>query len=201
MLLNCDIGEDSWESPSDCKEIQPVHPKGDQSWVFIGRTDVEAESLILWPSDAKSWFIWKDPDAGKDWRREEKGMTEDEMAGWHYWLNGRESGWTPWVGDGQGGLACCSPWGRKESNTTDWTELNWTGISQTPWIPHFSNCCLHFSSNLFLILVHFINNCIFSVTWAILSYNPTKTICDFRGGTVIIPLCNLSALPEETKDL
>ena len=106
------------ESPLDCKEIQPVHPKGNQSWIFIGRTDVEAETPILWPPDAKSWFIWKDPDAGKDWRREEKGTTEDELVGLHHWLNGHEFKWTPGVGDGQGGLACCSPWGRKESDTT-----------------------------------------------------------------------------------
>ena len=82
------------------KEIQPVHPKGDQSWVFIGRTDVEAETPILWPPDAKSWLIWKDPDAGKDWGQEEKGTTEDEMVGWHHWLNGHGFGWTPGVGDG-----------------------------------------------------------------------------------------------------
>ena len=89
--------EKSLESPLDCKEIQPVHPKGDQSWVFIGRTDVEAEAPILWPPDAKSWLIWKDPDAGKDWGQEEKGMTEDEMVGWHHWLNGHVFGWTPGV--------------------------------------------------------------------------------------------------------
>ena len=89
MLLNCGAGEDL-ESPLDCKEIQPVHPKGDQSWVFIGRTD--AETPILWPPDAKSWLIWKDPDAGKDWKQEEKGMTEDEMVGWRHQLNGREFG-------------------------------------------------------------------------------------------------------------
>ena len=115
--------EKTLESPLDCKEIQPVHPKGDQSWVFIGRTDVEAETPILWPPDAKSWLIRKDPDAGKDWRQEEKGMTEDEMAGWHHWLNGHEFGWTPGVGDGQGGLACCGPWGLKESDVTE--QLNW----------------------------------------------------------------------------
>ena len=90
------------ESPLDCKEIQPVHPKEDQSWVFIGRTDVEAETPKLWPPDVKSWLIWKDPDAGKDWVQEEKGMTEDEMVGWHHRLNGHEFGWTPGVGDGQG---------------------------------------------------------------------------------------------------
>ena len=116
--------EKTLKSPWDCKEIQPVHPKGDQSWVFIGRTDVEAETLILWPPDAKSWLIWKDPDAGKDWGQEEKGMTEDEMVGWHHWLNGHEFGWTPGAGDRQGGLVCCSSWGHKESDMTE--QLNWT---------------------------------------------------------------------------
>ena len=100
-------------------EIQLVHPKGDQSWVFIGRTNVEDETPILWPLDVKSWFIWKDPDAGRDWRQEEKGTTEDEMVGWHHRLNGHGFGWTPGVGDGQGGLVCCGSWGRKESETTE----------------------------------------------------------------------------------
>ena len=112
----------------DFKEIQPVHPKGDRSWVFIERTDVEAETPILWPFDAKSWFIGKDPDAGKDWGQEEKGMTEDEMVGWHHRHNGHGFGWTLGVRDGQGGLVCCSSWGCKESDTTEWlnwTELNW----------------------------------------------------------------------------
>ena len=126
MLLNCGVGEDSWES-LNWKEIQLVHPKGDQSWVFIGRTDVEAEPPTLWPPDAKSWLIWKDPDAGKDWRQEEKGTAEDEMIGWHYRLDGHGFGWTPGVGDGQGGLARCGSWGHKELDTTErlnWTELN-----------------------------------------------------------------------------
>ena len=119
----------SWTSPGyplgfPCEEIQPVHPKGDQSWVFIRRTDVEAEAPILWPPDMKSWLIWKEPDAGKDWTQEEKGMAEDEMVGWHHRLNGHGFGWTTGVGDGQGGLACCSSWGRKESDTTE--QLNWT---------------------------------------------------------------------------
>ena len=118
--------EKTLESPLDCKEIQPVHPKVDQSWVFIRRTDAEAETPVLWPPDAESWLIWKDPDAGKDWGQEEKGTTEDEMTGWHHWLNGRESEWTPGVGDGQGGLACCDSWGRKELDTTEW--LNWTEL-------------------------------------------------------------------------
>ena len=117
--------EKTLESPWDCKEIQPVHPKGDQSWVFIGRTDVEAKTPILWPPDVKSWLIWKDPDAGEDWRQEEKRTTEDEMVGWHQWLSGHGFGWTLGIGDGQRGLACCSPWGRKESDT-EW--LNWTEL-------------------------------------------------------------------------
>ena len=109
------------ESPLDCKETQPVHPKGDQSWVFIGRTDAEAETPILWPPDGKSWLIWKGLDAEKDWGQ--KWMTEDEMVGWHHQLNGHEFGWTLGVGDGQGGLACYGSWGRKESDTTE--RLNW----------------------------------------------------------------------------
>ena len=111
------------ESPLDCKEIQPVHSK-DQSWMFIGRTDAKAETPILWPPHAKSWLIGKDFDAGRGWGQEEKGTTEDEMAGWHHWLNGHEFEWTPGVGDGQGGLVCCNLWGRKESDTTE--RLNWT---------------------------------------------------------------------------
>ena len=116
--------EKTLESPLDCKKIQPVHPIGFQSWVFIERSDVEAETPILWPPDAKSWLIGKDPDCGKDWGQEEKGTTEDEMVGWHHRLNGHGFGWTPGVGDGQGGLVCCSSWGCKESDTTE--QLNWT---------------------------------------------------------------------------
>ena len=111
--------EKTLESPLGYKEIQPVHPKGDQSWIFIGRTDVEAETPIFWPPDAKSWLIWKDPDIGKDWRQEEKGTTEDEMVRWHHWLNDHVFEWTPGVGDGQGGLVCGGSWGRKESDTTE----------------------------------------------------------------------------------
>ena len=115
------------ESPVDCKEIQPVHSKGDRSWVFIGRTDAEAETPILWPPHVKGWLIGKDSDAGRDWGQEEKGTTEDEMAGWHHRLEEHEFEWTPGVGGGQGGLACCNSWGRKESDTTEW--LNWTELS------------------------------------------------------------------------
>ena len=109
------------ESPLDCKEIQPVHPKGDQAWIFIGRADAEAP--ILWPPDAKNWLIGKDPDAGKDWRQGEKGTTEDEMVGWHHQLSGHEFEQAPGVGDGQGSLEYCSPWGCKESDMTE--KLNW----------------------------------------------------------------------------
>ena len=116
--------EKTLESPLDCKEIKPVNPKGNQSWVFIGRTDAEGETLILWPPDVKSWLIEKDPDAGKDWRQEEKGTTEDETVGWHHRLSGHEFGWTLGVGDGQGGLACCGSWGCKELDMTK--RLNWT---------------------------------------------------------------------------
>ena len=115
--------EKTHESPLDCKEIQPVHSKGNQSWIFTGRTDAEAEASILWPPDVKNRLVGKDPEAGKDWRREEKGTTEDEMIGWHHWLNGHEFEQASGVGDGQGGLACCSPWGRKEMDTTE--RLNW----------------------------------------------------------------------------
>ena len=125
MILNCGVGEDSWESLG-LQEIQPVHPKGDQSWVFTGRTDVDTETPILWPPDEKNWLIWKDPDAEKDWGQEEKGMIEDEMVGWHQQLDGHGFGWTPGVGDGQGGLACCDSWGGKESDTTEKLNWNWT---------------------------------------------------------------------------
>ena len=117
------------ESPLDWKEIQPIHPKRDQSWVFFGRSDVEAETPILWPPGAESWLIWKDLDAGKDWRQKEKGTMEDEMAGWHHWYNGHGFGWTLGVGDWQGGLVCCGSWGCKESDMTEW--LNWTELTWT----------------------------------------------------------------------
>ena len=123
------VFEKTLESPLDCKEIQPVHSEEDQSWVFIGRTDAEAETLILWPRHTNSWLIGKDPDAGRDWGQEEKGMTEDEIAGWHHRLDGRESEWTPGVGDGQGGLVCCNSWGHKESDTTE--HLNCTELKDS----------------------------------------------------------------------
>ena len=105
----------------------PVHSEGDEPWDLFGRNDAKAETPVLWPPHAKSWLIGKDPDAERDWGQEEKGMTEDKMAGWRHWLDGRESEWTPGDGDGQGGLACCDSWGRKESDTTEW--LNWTELN------------------------------------------------------------------------
>ena len=130
--------EKTLESPLDCKEIQPGHPKGNQSWIFIGKINTEAEAPIIWPPDVKNQLIGKVPDAGKDWRQEEKGTTEDDMVGWHHWLNGHKFEQTPGIGDGQGSLACCSPWGRKESDTTewlDWTELNWE-IDESSYFQH-----------------------------------------------------------------
>ena len=117
--------EKTLESPLDCKEIKSANPKGNQSWIFIhGRTDAEAETIILWPPDGKNWLIGKDPDTGEHRQQEVKGTTEDEMVGWHHRLDGHEFEQAPGIGDGQGGLACCSPWGREESDTTE--QLNWT---------------------------------------------------------------------------
>ena len=134
------VSEKTLESPLDCKEIQPVHSEGDQPWDFFGRNDAKAETPVntsplhevaeTWPPYAKSWLIGKDSDAGRDWGWEEKGTTEDEMAGWHHWLDGRESEWTPGVGDGQGGLVCCDSWGRQELDMTEW--LNWTESTEQP---------------------------------------------------------------------
>ena len=140
--------EKTLESPLECKEIQPVHPKGNQSWIFIGRTDAEAETPILWSPDVKNWLLGKDPDARKDWRWEEKGTPEDEMVGRHHWLSGREFEQALGVGDGQGNLTCCSPWGLKESYMTEqlkWTELNkMMGLLSL----HFSKVCSLFQSSL-----------------------------------------------------
>ena len=137
--------EKTLASALDCKEIKPVHSKGNQSWIFIGRTDVEAETPILWPPDAKNWLIGKDSDAGRDWGQEEKGMTEDEMAGWHHQLDAHEFKWTPGDGDGQGGLACCDSWGRGESDMTErlnWTELNYySTLSTSVYLSKFP--CFH----------------------------------------------------------
>ena len=123
--------EKTLESPLDCKVIQPVHSEGDQPWDFFGRNDAQAETPVLWPPHAKSWLTGKDSDAGNHWGQEEKGRTEDEIAGWHHWFNGCESEWTLGVGDGQGGLAFSNSCGRKESDMTErlnWTQLSWLSV-------------------------------------------------------------------------
>ena len=127
MLLICGVVEDSWESLG-LQEIKAVNPKGNQSWISIGKTDAEAEAPILWPPEAKNWLIGKDPDAGKNWRQEVKGMAEDEMVGWHHWLDGQEFEQAPGNGDGQGSLECCRPWGHKKLDMTEC--LNWTELRE-----------------------------------------------------------------------
>ena len=140
--------EKTLESPLDCKEIRPVHSERDQPWDFFGGNDAEAETPVLWPPHAKSWHIGKDSDAGRDLGQEEKGKTEDEMAGWHHRLNGRESEWTLGVGDGQGGLACCDSWDCKESDTTEW--INWTELKLC--YSRDSNCVLWVRDHSFDLL-------------------------------------------------
>ena len=153
--------EKTLESPLDCKEIQLVHSEGAQPWDFFGRNDAKAETPVLWPPHAKCWLIGKDSDAGRDWGQEEKGMPDDEMAGWHHWLDGGESEWTPGVGDEQGGLACCNSWGCKESETTE--RLNWIELT---CIFHNSMFCLlvwlyEWNCNVlcvYLCLISFVQN-------------------------------------------
>ena len=150
--------EKTLESPLDCKEIQPVHPQGDQPWDFFGRNDAKAETLVLWPPHAKNWFIGKDSDAGSYWGQEEKGTTEDEMVGWHHRLE-----WTPGDSDGQGGLACCDSWGRKESDATE--RLNWTELLHCHTVFLFEYftvylvcCCLIFVLWFFNQFLHNMNS-------------------------------------------
>ena len=142
MLLNCGVGEDSWESLG--LQGDPTSPFWRRSaWDFFGRNDAKTETPVLWPPHGKSWFIGKESEAGRDWGQEEKGMTEDEMAGWHHWLDGRESGWIPGVGDGQGSLVCCDSWGHKESDTTE--QLNWLLLRLSflflPWPELYLTLC------------------------------------------------------------
>ena len=149
--------EKTLESSLDCKEIKSVSPKGNQPWIFIRRSDAEAEASILWSPDVKSWLTGKDRGAGKDWGQEEQGTTEDEMVGWHHWLNGHGFGWIPAVGDGQGGLACCCSWGHKVSDTTErlnWTELNGTSLLRLGYKRHCSFCLGLFSLTLFSLRFH-----------------------------------------------
>ena len=152
-----DVMEKTLESALDSKEIKPINPKENQSWIFTGRTDAKAEAPVLWPCDVKYWLIGRVLDAGKDWKWEEKGTTEDEMVGWHHRLDGHEFEWAPEVVDGQGRLACCSPWGYKDSDTTEW--LNWT----VTYLPFF----LPFSLYLLFFLNHW--KVKFSALWQIYS--------------------------------
>jgi len=156
MLLKCGAGEDSCESLG--LQGDQVNPKGNQSWMFIGRTDSEAETPILWPLDVKNWFIWKDPDAEKDWRQEMKGTIEDEMAGWHHWFNGHEFQQAPGVGYGQGSLVCCSPWGHKELDMTE--QLNWTDRLLSAWKELFSV----WKMKIFQYVEYYTNTCTYSHT-------------------------------------
>ena len=151
------------ESPLDCKEIQPVHPERNQSWIFIVRADAEAETPILLAPDAKNWLIRKDPDAGKDWRWEEKVTTEDEMVGWHHRLYGHEFEQALGIGDGQGSLACCSPWGHKESDTTEW--LNWTELIFVNCLPSFSIIEDKAEILFWMLFLYFRVNYIYRPSW------------------------------------
>ena len=156
LMWRTDSLEKTLESPLDNKEIQPVHPKGNQSWVFIGRTDAEAEAPIPWPPDVKNWLIWKDPDAGKDWRQKEKGMTEDEMVGWHHWLGGHEFEQTPGAGDRQGSLACYSPRGHKKSGRIEW--LNWTDDEYVQFCKNSQNEFAKWLYHPAFLLIHIVAN-------------------------------------------
>ena len=151
MFLNV-VLEKTLESPLDCQDIKPVHPKGNQSWIFIGRTDAEAEAPILWPLNMKSQLTGKVPDAGKDWRREEKGTTEDETVGWHHRLNGYEFEQALGDGEGQGSLACCRPWGCKESDTTEQLNNNNTLICSRAFHYLFSKSKLSARGRCYLLL-------------------------------------------------
>ena len=156
------VVEKTLESPLDGKEIQPVHPKGNQSWIFIGRIDAKAETPIFSPPDVKNWLIWKDPDAGKDWRWEEKGTREDEMVWWYHQLNGHESEQALGVGDGQESLACCSPWGHKESDTAEW--LNWTESSFSITIRSSKKMCVMYILYIKVICLIMFN---FYIMWSV----------------------------------
>ena len=167
--------EDSWES-LDSKEIKVVSPKGNQSWIFIGRTDVEAEAPILWPPDAKSWLIGKDPDAGKDWGEEEKGTTEDGVVGWHYQLSGHEFEQVPGDGEGQGSLVCCSPWGFKESDTTE--QLNTATHLHTCVCSVAQSCPILFDSMSAASLAPLIMEFSSQEYWSALPFPPPGDLSD-----------------------
>ena len=178
MLLNCGVGEDSWESLG----LQGVHPKGNQFWIFIGRTDAKAETPILWPPHAKSWLFGKDPDAGKDRRQEEKGTTEDEMVEWHHRLDGHEFKQALGVGDGQGSLACCSPRGHKESDMTE--QLNWTDSISNCQIHHTARTIIsHHIVITFPVLIYFIAGSLYKHS----DFNWVLTI-KLKNGISLFPL-------------
>ena len=190
--------EKTLESPLDCKEIQPVHLKADQSCMFIGRTDVEAETPILWPPYSKSWLIGKDPDAGRDWGQEEKRMTEDEMVGCHHWINGHEFGWTLGTGDGQGVLACCLLRGHRESETTE--QLNWTelkGVVDFKVVRYLIFCWLYifvfiprYPIHFFLLLMAFLCHCILWVAIKLFTelFKNSHTSSDHLHSTLVLIL-------------
>ena len=154
--------EKALENPLDCKEIQPVHPKGNQCWIFIVRTDAEAETPIFWSLYMKSWLTGKDPDTGKDWRQKEKGTTEDEMVGWHHRRDGHEFEQILWTGDGQGSLACCRLWGCKESDMTyDWTDR--TDINILYVCVYILYTCL--STHIYVCICIFVHSSIDDLAW------------------------------------
>ena len=190
--------EKTLESPLDCKEIQPVHSEGDQPWDFFGRKDAKAETPVLWPPHAKSWLIGKDSDAGKDCGQK-KGTTEDEMAGWHHWLDGRESEWTPGVGDGQVGLACCDSWGRKESDMTERLNNN-KEDAVLSWIP-FLRCHpenLHFVSKP---RTHEEAACRCSHHWQLIASTKCKTQMNEPSETSSHWVTPYSSIPDEVSDI
>ena len=170
--------EKTLESPLDCKEIQPVHSEGDQPWDFFGTNDAKAETPVPWPPHEKSWLIGKDSDARRDWGQEEKGRIEDEMAGWHHWLDGCESEWTLGVGDGQGGLACCDSWGRKESDLTEW--LNLTELKAVLFPVLYMGCLFVYFTVLTVIFNNF-NLCLLDLLfpWPLPEYKLPWQTCSF----------------------
>ena len=174
--------EKTLESPMDSKEIKPVHPKGNQPWIFIGKTDTEAEAPILWPPDVKSWLIGKDPHAGKDWGQEEKGTTEDKMIGWHHRLNGHEFEQTLGDSEGQGSLTCCSLWGRKELDTTEWLNNNYIVIwhLHITWNDHHSKSSNNLSTKLLQYYWPYSLCCVLhpmTYNWMFVPLNPLHLFC------------------------
>ena len=188
MLLNCGVGEDSWESLG-LQEDQTSNPEGNQSWIFFGRTDAEAETPILWPSDAKNWRTGKDPHARENWRQEEKGTTEDEMVGWHRWLDGHEFEQALGVADGQGSLVCCSPWGHKELNMSE--QLNW--LTEMLWDYRRNFTVLKREPCFYL---KFWNSALF---WCILVYNMAHWVHYLKSGINFIGKLAYSLISKRRK--